>query len=279
LVILSNNMLTRQYCLLLLMLLAGVAPEIRPSGSLLLNISGVEAFVLRPVTSRSWFKSITPISTSDDDASLKRIRRLPYDETLLLFSNRRNDNTNGDGNGDDDDDNDDNLLNINLDWISKRINRADIIIIRNDAFIITFYVLCRFLIYNITTGTKIAPGFDIQDAIWLSGTLSSATVLVTYWTVAGLLSRSFQSSYSDRSDDNISTYQTLVNVALCCPIWLATEHLFHFGPSDIGGDTLSISIATGFIGLGSFMALAKTLINIRRNGDEDYDDTNNGGRG
>jgi len=269
---------TRQSCLLLLIFLAGVAPKIRPS--LLLNISGVEAFVLRPVTSRRWFKSISPTSTSDDDASLKRrIRRLPYDETLQLFSNRRNDNKNGDGEGDGDDDNDDNLLNINLDWISKRINRADIIIIRNDAFIITFYVLCRFLIYDITTGTKITPGFDIQDAIWLSGTLSSATVLVTYWTVAGLLSRSFQSSYSDRGDDNISTYQTLVNVALCCPIWLATEHLFHFGPSDIGGGTLSISIATGFIGLGFFMTLAKTLINIRRNDDEDYDDTNNGGRG
>jgi len=93
------------------------------------------------------------------------------------------------------------------------------------------------------------------------------------------LSRSFQPSYSDRSDDSISTYQILVNVALCCPIWLATEHLFHFGPSDVGGDTLSISIATGFIGLGSFMTLAKTLTNIQRNDDEDYDDNNNGGRG
>jgi len=53
---------------------------------------------------------------------------------------------------------------------------------------------------------------------------------------------------------------------LCCPIWLATEHYLHFGPSNIGGDTLSIAVGTGFIGLGSFMVLAKLIIMTTTNG-------------
>jgi len=168
---------------------------------------------------------------------------------------------------------------IDFDLLLRRFERADKVEIRNDASLVACYVLCRFLVYDITSGAKIEPGWNIQDFIWLTGTFSSATVLVVYYTIAGLLSQSFQQQYllnrswssigenssedddSSESDDDFpsSTIRALVNVVLCCPVWLATEHLLGFGPPDIGGNTLSVSVATGFIGFGSFMALVKTL--------------------
>mmetsp|Transcript_12482 Transcript_12482/g.26421 ORF Transcript_12482/g.26421 Transcript_12482/m.26421 type:complete len:262 (+) Transcript_12482:15-800(+) len=142
--------------------------------------------------------------------------------------------------------------------LARRFERANKTEIRNDATLVACYVLCRFLVYDITSGAKIEPGWEIQDWIWLTGTLSSATVLVIYYTVAGLLSRSFETSSSVTTVSS-PIVRALVNVALSCPVWLATEHLLGFGPPDIGGDTLSVAVATGFVGFGSFLALAKTL--------------------
>mmetsp|Transcript_3756 Transcript_3756/g.10669 ORF Transcript_3756/g.10669 Transcript_3756/m.10669 type:complete len:256 (+) Transcript_3756:100-867(+) len=177
-------------------------------------------------------------------------------------------------NNDDDNNNNSNINSFfDLELLSRRFERADKIEMRNDASLVACYVLCRFLVYDITSGAKIEPGWNMQDFIWLSGTFSSATVLVVYYTIAGLLSRSFEQqdfmvrSWTTLDDDpsdsddvtSSSIVRALVNVALCCPVWLATEHLFGFGPPDIGGNTLSVAVATGFIGFGSFMALAKTL--------------------
>ncbi|KAG7372461.1 hypothetical protein IV203_018604 [Nitzschia inconspicua] len=139
-------------------------------------------------------------------------------------------------------------------WLQRRLQKADWMEIRRDAVLVTCFVLSRFLVYDILTSTKVTPGWVIQDAVWLTGTFSSATVLVIYWTMAGLLSKSFEPKSSV-----YGPVQVLVNVALCCPIWLATEHLLQFGPPNIGGDSLSQAIATGFLGLASFMTLARAL--------------------
>jgi hypothetical protein len=139
-------------------------------------------------------------------------------------------------------------------WLlTERFQKADLLEIRRDAILVSCFVLSRFLVYDVLTSTKVTPGWVVQDFIWLSGTFSSAVVLIMYWSIAGLLSRTFEAS---------RTYvpmQVLVNVALCCPIWLATEHLFGFGPANIGGETLSEAIGTGFLGLAAFMTLARAL--------------------
>lgn len=190
-----------------------------------------------------------------------------------LLSSSRLSNSNNDDNNNDSNGNGNSNSFFDFELLSRRFERADKTELRNDASIVACYVLCRFLVYDITSGAKIEPGWNIQDFIWLSGTFSSATVLVIYYTIAGLLSRSFEqqdfmvrswTSIDDEPSDpndvtSSSIVRALVNVALCCPVWLATEHIFGFGPPDIGGNTLSVAVATGFIGFGSFMALAKTL--------------------
>ena len=62
-----------------------------------------------------------------------------------------------------------------------------------------------------------------------------------------------------RGISSLSLIANLVNIAMCCPLWIATEHFLHFGPSDIGGSTLDQSIANGFLGLTIFMTGMKTI--------------------
>jgi hypothetical protein len=150
-------------------------------------------------------------------------------------------------------DNNDKDNNEHNSWLQQRLQKANFSEIRRDTVLVTCFVLSRFLVYDILTSTKVTPGWIAQDVVWLTGTFSSATVLVVYWTIAGLLSKSFENSSA------YGPVQVLVNVALCCPIWLATEHFLQFGPSNIGGDSLSQAIATGFLGLASFMTLAREL--------------------
>ena len=156
-------------------------------------------------------------------------------------------------NDDDDIDTDDNNGN-NDDLISSRLRRADFEEIKRDIILCSCFVLGRYFIYDISTGAKVVAGFDSQDIIWLSGTLSSAALLGIYWTAAGLLTRLFEARGS-----SLSLIANLVNIAMCCPLWIATEHFLHFGPSDIGGSTLDQSIANGFLGLTIFMTGMKTI--------------------
>ena len=179
---------------------------------------------------------------------------------LGLSNSNNNSNNNNNKNNNSNNNNKNNGSNpFDLDLLARRFERADKREIRNDATLVACYVLCRFLIYDVTSGTKIQPGWEIQDWIWLTGTFSSATVLVVYYVIAGLLSRTYEVNTTFAVFGPSPVVRTLVNVALCCPVWLATEHLLGFGPADIGGDTLAIAVATGFVGFGSFMALAKTL--------------------
>lgn len=168
--------------------------------------------------------------------------------TVVLFSGENSDDD-GENNNDNGDNEKEDAGNI-MDAITKRLERADFSEIRRDAILVTCFVLCRYFVHDMTTGTKMVPGFEIQDVVYLTGTFSSAALLGLYWTAAGLLTRTFESS---------SLLANAVNIAACCPLWIATEHLLHFGPPDIGGPTLDASVANGFVGLASFMAIMKTL--------------------
>ena len=184
-----------------------------------------------------------------------RLRVLSQHPTARSLSNNNdnnNENENDESNG----------INgpFDFDLLSRRFDKADKIEMRNDATLVACYVLCRFLVYDITSGAKIEPGWEVQDWIWLTGTFSSATVLVLYYVTAGLLSRTYETNTSFAAFGPSPVLRAVINVALCCPVWLATEHFLGFGPSNIGGDTLAVSVATGFVGFGSFMALAKSLM-------------------
>ena len=178
------------------------------------------------------------ISPSIIRTTLQRNKRT--DRSLLLFANK---------NDDDDDNNKEN----NNNWISARLERADFSEIRRDVILCTCFVLGRYFIYDVTTGAKLVPGFvfDTQDAIWLTGTLSSAALLGIYWTAAGLLTRLFETRGSVQAN--------AVNIAMAVPIWISTEHFLHFGPPNIGGSTLDASVANAFLGLAIFMAVTKTI--------------------
>jgi hypothetical protein len=183
--------------------------------------------------------------------------RRSYSGSVPLFSNNNND--------DDDEQENNNGNNNIMSFLQQRLDQADILEIRSDTTLVVCYVLCRFLIYDITMNPpKQVPGWEVQDWIWLTGTFSSACVLAMYWTVAGLLSRSFESNATAPTSTEMVLLKTLVNTALCGPIWVATEHLLKFGPTDIGGPSLEIAIGTGFFGLASFMTLTKALTSTLR---------------
>jgi hypothetical protein len=233
----------RSSLLLLLLLLTVVALV---SWQLGWSVIGVQAFGPLHASTRS----LRP-----------RIRVLSQQPTVRSLSNNDNNNNNNENNDGKENENENNGSDGPLDFelLSRRFNKADKTEIRNDATLVACYVLCRFLVYDITSGAKIEPGWEVQDWIWLTGTFSSATVLVVYYVTAGLLSRTYEANTSFAAFGPPPVLRTLINVALCCPVWLATEHLLGFGPANIGGDTLAVSVATGFVGLGSFMALAKIL--------------------
>ena len=188
-------------------------------------LDGVDAFA-RHATKAAHHYSFS--TAAPDNNTRKR-----HSKSIRLYSNNNNDND-------------------EIDWISKRLDRASITEIRRDAFLVSCYVLCRFFIYDICAGIKSVPGWELQDVVYLTGTCSSAVVLVTYWTIAGLLSRGFETS-------GFKPIQTLVNVALSCPIWLATEHLFEFGPPDAGGSTLGTAVMTGFLSMSSAILLGRAV--------------------
>lgn len=141
--------------------------------------------------------------------------------------------------------------------VIRRFNRANKIEVRNDATLAASHVLCRFLAYDIPLSVnRITPGWEMQDVVWLTGTLSSATVLVLFYVVAGLLTRTYDVDFQTTPPPPV---KSLVNVALCCPAWLLTEHLLGYGPADIAGNSFGSAIGTGLVGLGLFMAVGKTI--------------------
>lgn len=167
--------------------------------------------------------------------------------TTQLLSQNKNNNDNGD----------DDRKNSPLKWAAKRVKKADPFGIRRDVILCAAFVFGRFWIYEMFHSYSTEFGMQdigMQNVVYLSGTLSSASVLAIYWTIAGYLTLGFETR-SKNSDYN--PLQILVNVAVCCPVWIATEHALRFGPSDIGGATLGVSIVTGFAGLGSAMLLGR----------------------
>lgn len=141
--------------------------------------------------------------------------------------------------------------------VTRRFSRANKIEIRNDTILAASFVLGRFLAYDIPLSVnRITPGWELQDVVWLTGTLSSATILVLCYVVAGLLTRTYDVDVPTLPPPAV---RAQVNVALSCPAWLLAEHLLGYGPADIAGNTFGGALETGLVGLGLFMAVSKTI--------------------
>jgi hypothetical protein len=153
-----------------------------------------------------------------------------------------------------------------LDWIEEHWASADFLEIRLDATLVACYVLSRFLIYDIATGVKAVPGWELEDWIRILSTISSAIVLSLYWTFGGLVvTQSFEDSFVSDVDGRSSWWAlTLVNVLVATPLWLLTEQTFRFGPPGIESFyTDEVYLFSG-LGLSSNMILVKlATVNVR----------------
>lgn len=160
-----------------------------------------------------------------------------------------------DGSDDSDDSNDEMIPDV--------IQNANLLEIRLDATLASCYGLCRFLIYDITTGAKDVPGWQLSDLIMLGGAFSSCIILSLIWSVVGIYTGVFEARYSDDYDLlNIASTAAIVG-----PLWLIVEIGCGWPPSgvmlanDFAADSsiTVYTIATGTIGLMSVMCLGKTL--------------------
>lgn len=143
-------------------------------------------------------------------------------------------------------------------FLTDRIQNADPLEIRLDATLASIYVLCRFLIYDITTGAKDHPGWEFKDVLWLLQTSSSAILLAALWTGAGLITRIFEDGSYE-----LNILKVLGTVVLAAPIWLVLEIQFGWPPAGLlyaeGADDMIPLVLTGSVGLCSVMLLGKYL--------------------
>jgi len=215
-----------------------------PSTPATIPYHGLNTLVRRP----------SSISFVRNDVELQVYRNNIKVSTTLISTTTQLRSSNNNDNEDGDDENSPMFFDLRSIDLSKRIKNVDPLEIRRDAVLCAVYVFWRFLVYEEFHGYS--QEFGLQDALYFTGTLSSAAVLATFWTVAGLLSRNSEL----RLFQEFRPIPVLVNVALCCPIWIATEHALKLGPPDIGGETLEASIFAGFTTLSLVMVIGKFAI-------------------
>mmetsp|Transcript_3775 Transcript_3775/g.6520 ORF Transcript_3775/g.6520 Transcript_3775/m.6520 type:complete len:260 (-) Transcript_3775:62-841(-) len=173
------------------------------------------------------------------------------------------------------DDENDNSTKHKIDFILEQVDPLEI---RLDATLLAIYVLCRFLFYDVTTGVKQTPGWELHDAIMLLQTLSSAIVLSALWTLVGVFGTGlFQ--YDATNDDNNVWNKPLINAIISAPLWVLIEVAFGWptagvfwlestgGNRDLGGSFLGDQewsllftlMGAGFLGVGFMMVLGRYL--------------------
>ena len=107
--------------------------------------------------------------------------------------------------------------------ISSILEQVDPLEIRLDATLLAIYVLCRFLFYDITTGVKQSPGWELHDVIMLLQTLSSAIVLSGLWTLVGVFGTGLFQYDTTLDVDNELRKKLLTNTIISAPLWIVIE--------------------------------------------------------
>ncbi len=162
--------------------------------------------------------------------------------------------------------------------IASILEQVDPLEIRLDATLLAIYVLCRFLFYDVTTGVKQTPGWELHDVIMILQTFSSAIVLSGLWTLVGVFGTGlFQ--YDTNSVDNNVWKRPLLNAILSAPLWVLIEIVFGWptagvfwlestgGSRGLGGiflgnqdwSLLLTLMGAGFIGVGFIMILGRCI--------------------
>mmetsp|Transcript_27953 Transcript_27953/g.41282 ORF Transcript_27953/g.41282 Transcript_27953/m.41282 type:complete len:257 (-) Transcript_27953:40-810(-) len=152
-------------------------------------------------------------------------------------------------------------------FIGRRIRRADERMVARDAITATCYVYLRYFVYAVAQSLgqhddAVHGLLSEQLLVNLTGSLSSATVLISYWTGAGLVNRSFEKRHPYVSSTTMhnSCLQVLSSVMLVCPAWIITEHVLGFGlPNDIAGSSFSAALTPGCIDLSLAMLLGRSI--------------------
>ena len=162
--------------------------------------------------------------------------------------------------------------------ISSIIEQVDPLEIRLDATLLAIYVLCRFLFYDVTTGVKQTPGWELHDVIMLLQTFSSAIVLAGLWTLVGVFGTGlFQ--YDTLDVDNELRKRLIANVIISAPLWVVIEIVCGWPTAGVfwlestGGiaglesiflgnqewQLLFTLMGAGFLGVGFMMVLGRYL--------------------
>ena len=152
-------------------------------------------------------------------------------------------------------------------FITDAFKSSDLLEIRLDATLASCYGLSRFFIYDITTGAKDMPGWQLSDFIMLGGAFSSCIVLSILWTFVGIFTGIFESTST--SDDENSFLQIVLTALIVGPFWLLVEICLGWPPSGvlimdnlITGNIIDMivgTVATGTIGLASVMAIGRSI--------------------
>ncbi len=166
------------------------------------------------------------------------------------------------GNGGDDDQ--DILWGV-IQKLNENSNNINPMEIRVDATLASCYGLCRFLIFDISTGAKDMPGWQLTDFIMLGGAFSSCIILSLLWSVVGIWTEIF--NYDTANNEII--WNVASTAAIVGPLWLFMEIIFGWPPGGamIHPDLLDFAsdaslyhiytIVTGTVGLTSIMCLNK----------------------
>ena len=146
--------------------------------------------------------------------------------------------------------------------LSNQVQNINLLEVRLDATLASCYSLCRFLIFDITTGAKDVPGWQLSDFIMLGGAFSSCIVLACLWSLVGIAIDIFD----EQRGDEYNLFKVFLNAFISGPIWLLLEVAFGWPPGGViaGNDFVSVNImallghiTTGSIGLASVMCLGK----------------------
>jgi len=148
--------------------------------------------------------------------------------------------------------------------LSNWIQDVNLLEVRLDATLASCYGLCRFLIFDITTGAKDVPGWQLSDFIMLGGVFSSCIVLASLWSLVGIALGIFEYEYDAEGSNSL---KIIFNAFIAGPIWILLEVGFGWPPGGVIAannftsalDTMGLVglIATGTIGLASIMCFGR----------------------
>ena len=155
------------------------------------------------------------------------------------------------------------------------VSSSTLLEMRLDATLLSIYTLCRYLIYDLTTGIKQVPGWQLQDWIGLAQVTSSCIVGSLIWISVGYTMGIFQEGNEQEWwDVGLRVGGTALLVG---PLWVGVEIWNHWPPNGAvmgsfqgewaGGDFwqgVAEAIGTGTVGLALIMVVGKTVASDAR---------------